>query len=145
MFCRNCGFELQDDARFCSKCGTAVDFVTNKTSEPEQTYGNLNENYSDYSYVQAEDNSAEKSALGGSVLKFGILGLVFSLTVFFSLLGLIFSSVALSKANAFKSAFGQTEGKATVGRSLGKAGLIVSIIMIAYLALCAIIGIAASL
>lgn len=144
MFCKNCGFELQEDAKFCSRCGTEVDFVAaNKNTEP--VYGTVTDPYGTYTYAQNQEEVEEKSELGGSVLKFGILGLVFSLTGILSLLGLIFSSVALSKANAFARIFGQTEGKATVGRKLGKAGLIVSIVLVSYFALCLILALASSL
>lgn len=66
---------------------------------------------------------------GKPALTFGILGLVFACTFYFSFLGIIFSAIGLGKAKAFRAAAGQLYGPAKVGKILATIGLIVGIIM----------------
>ena len=54
MFCRNCGAQLEDDAKFCSACGTAV-------NEEEQ--------------VKEEINMEELEKSSRSKLVAGLLGI----------------------------------------------------------------------
>lgn len=38
MFCKKCGFRLDDDANFCPKCGTTVsDDIKNRVSQQTDT------------------------------------------------------------------------------------------------------------
>ena len=67
--------------------------------------------------------------LASSVLKFGILGLVFSMLI--PLLGIIFSSIAMSKAKNYALTY-PLEGKAKTGKILGIIGLILSIVMMVF-------------
>ncbi len=119
MYCQFCGKEHADYVSFCPYCGMQV---SKGESVEEQVAV-------DPIYQR------EKDELGGEVLKFGILGLAFACSGLLSLLGLIFSIIARAKAGAFARRYGDTEGRATVGKHLGKAGLIVSIVITAYFAL----------
>ena len=37
MFCKSCGTQLNDGAKFCKNCGTAVTYVSEKKTAPENT------------------------------------------------------------------------------------------------------------
>ena len=84
-----------------------------------------------------EQNITETSTYEGPMgspapaLCWGILGLGFSITFWFSILGLIFSSVGINKAKRFMNFTGGAENtRVTVGRCLSIAGIIVSCVMI---------------
>jgi hypothetical protein len=66
---------------------------------------------------------------GKPALTFGILGIIFACTFYFSFLGIIFSAIGLGKAKAFRAAAGQLSGPAKVGKILSTIGLIVGIIL----------------
>ncbi len=116
MYCQFCGKEHADYVSFCPYCGMQI----GKSESVEEQV------------VVDPIYQREKDDLGGEVLKFGILGLAFACSGLLSLLGLIFSIIARAKAGAFARRYGDTEGRATVGKHLGKAGLIVSISLTAF-------------
>ena len=62
------------------------------------------------------------------VLVWGILGLSFACTFWLSLLGVIFSAVAKSKAASFYATYGQGSKQVKIGKNLATAGMIVGII-----------------
>ena len=43
MFCSNCGKKLSDDAKFCSFCGTQINYITSQTlmSEPSKDLSSI--------------------------------------------------------------------------------------------------------
>lgn len=61
MFCRNCGSELADDAKFCMNCGTKID------DEPEETLTDkvMNYNYKYKEYDRAALKQESKDAIKG--------------------------------------------------------------------------------
>lgn len=121
MFCKFCGNNLDDDAKFCTKCGKLVGDSSEKYNEPNERY--------------SAETEAVRNDLAGSILKFGIMGLAFGVCSFFlSFLGIIFSAIAKSKAKEYELAYGSTTGKATVGKNLATGGLIASIIFTAIVA-----------
>ncbi len=144
MFCKYCGNELPENANFCPKCGK-INEDASKDDENEITVlPSSEDNHEDIEVLEAEDPfKKEKTDLGGSILKFAILGLAFSLTVWFSLLGLIFSIVARNKVKEYISKFNETEGRATVGKSLSIAGLAVGITFTCLMSILVIVFIAA--
>ena len=111
MFCKNCGRQLDENENVCPVCGTVNGGET--AAAPTLEYG--------YDAVNAA-NEQMKSEMAGQALKWGILSLAFSASGFLSLLGFIFSFIAKSKALAYEQTFGMLEGKARVGRILGKVG-----------------------
>ena len=83
-----------------------------------------------------ENNNQVRQAPQGNpsnVLVFGILGLVFALST--GILGLIFSIIGLSKANNYISTYGDIANQVRIGKRLSIAGLIVSLVCIAFVAL----------
>ena len=74
-------------------------------------------------------------------LKWGIISLVFAATGCLSLLGFIFSFIAKSKALAYERTFGVLEGKARVGRILGKVGFGVGLAYTLYFGIAVLVGV----
>ncbi len=110
MYCRYCGAQIEDTARFCSACGQ------------EQMRAQEDIKFS-------SDFEAAKDQLSSQILTWGILSLAFSCTFIFSLIGFIFSFVAKSKVKMYVRQFGQVEYRSRVGRDLSTAGFIVGLIL----------------
>ena len=101
-----------------------------------------------YSTSPVDPRQQEKDDLGGSILKYAILGLAFGSTFWLAILGLAFTIVARAKLSTYVSKFYETEGRASVGKALSIAGLAVNItfLAISLLTVCTIaIGVAASM
>lgn len=131
MFCKYCGTKLMDDAVFCHACGKAtneqpasrVQIVYQPPVQPVQPV------FQQPVYqapIRPVYDPAEAEKLQNQALTFGILGLSLS---FLGVPGIIFSSIAGSRASALKKLTGQLTGKARTGHGLAKAGKIVGIVM----------------
>lgn len=134
MFCKNCGRQLDENENVCPVCGTVNGGET--ANAPTLEYG--------YDAV-AESNEQLKNSMAGQALTWGILSLAFSASGCLSLLGFIFSFIAKSKALAYERTFGILEGKAKVGRILGKVGFGVGLGMTIYMAFAVLVGVLAGL
>ncbi len=121
MFCKNCGTQLPDDARFCPNCGSDFQPVTPNSS------ANTAPQFAQSAQPAVADNS-------GSILTFGILGLAFGCSFWLSLLGIIFGRIAMSKARLYQVSIGPLSGKARTGSILGKVGFILGIVFTSILA-----------
>ncbi len=126
MFCKFCGSNLEDGANFCTNCGKVV---------VGDSYDNGGLEVEEISNVCDPVVDEQKSKSGRKVLKFGILGLAFGSSLYLSFLGLVFSIISKCKLKKYRSQYGDPSGAAKVGKHLGTAGLIVSIIFTAILAL----------
>ena len=130
MFCRHCGNELPDGTTFCLKCGKD-DSLENTAERDQGTDKGIS-----FEYVptnQAEDiYDSKRDKMASSILTFAIMGLAFGVSHYLSVLGLIFSVFSRSKLNKYLKQYSDTVGKATVGKHLGLAGLIISIVSTAY-------------
>ena len=135
MFCKNCGRQLDENENVCPVCGTVNGGETAAAASTLE-YG--------YNAVN-EANEQLKNGMAGQALTWGILSLAFSASGCLSLLGFIFSFIAKSKALAYEQTFGVLEGKARVGRILGKVGFGVGLGMTIYMALVFVIAVAAEL
>lgn len=111
MYCKNCGAQIELNDKFCPSCGTAQ--AETPTAEPEIL--------PDPAKEQKKDEAA------GEVLKWGIIGLAFSLSGILSLLGWIFSAKARKLRRAYESEYGEVTGRALVGKILGNVGFGVGI------------------
>ncbi len=135
MFCKNCGRQLDENENVCPVCGTVNGGETAAaTSTLEYGYNAVN-----------EANEQLKNSMAGQALIWGILSLAFSASGCLSLLGFIFSFIAKSKALAYERTFGVLEGKAKVGRILGKVGFGVGLGMTIYMAFAVLVGVIAGL
>lgn len=135
MFCKNCGRQLDENENVCPVCGTVNGGETAATA-PTLEYG--------YNAVN-EANEELKNSMAGQALTWGILSLAFSASGCLSLLGFIFSFIAKSKALAYERTFGILEGKAKVGRILGKVGFGVGLGMTIYMGFAVLLGFAIGL
>ena len=137
MFCKYCGNELTEEARFCNKCGKIID---NESTQEEKTdkefdfFSDANEpvQTSSKDFHNAQEDKAKEKA-GEEILKFSILGLAFGSTFFLSFLGIIFSYIARGKIKRYKRKYGETNGRASVGKGLNIGGMILSWISMAYI------------
>ena len=134
MFCKNCGRQLDENENVCPVCGTVNGGETAATSTLEYGYDAV-----------TEANEQLKNGMAGQALTWGILSLAFSASGCLSLLGFIFSFIAKSKALAYEQTFGVLEGKARVGRILGKVGFGVGLGMTIYMAFAVFVGVLAGL
>ena len=134
MFCKNCGRQLDEGETLCPACGTVN--ATEATADKAVSY--------EYSAVDTA-NQLLKDEMAGQTLKWGILSLAFAASGCLSLLGFIFSFIAKSKALAYEQTFGVLEGKARVGRILGKVGFGVGLGMTIYMAFAVFVGVIAGL
>ena len=134
MFCKNCGRQLDEGENVCPVCGTVNGGET--ATAPTLEYG--------YDAVN-EANEQLKNGMAGQALTWGILSLAFSASGCLSLLGFIFSFIAKSKALAYEQTFGVLEGKARVGRILGKVGFGVGLGMTIYMGFAVFVGVLAGL
>ena len=118
MNCKHCGAFLPEGTRFCTSCGAEV---VDEAVQPryEQQY----ESYEAPAYSQPASSETSKS-----VLTWGILGLAFGVSFLLSILGIIFSAIAKSKAKNYLAANGVLDGKARTGNGLATGGLIAGII-----------------
>ena len=117
MYCKYCGTDVAEGARFCENCGAAIE-GTVETPTP---------------FID-DEFEVQKNALGGSVFALGLTGLIFSNTSL-ALLGIILSAVGLGKARKYKRFAGVLEGRAKAGLILSKVGLAVGIATLLLLAL----------
>lgn len=135
MFCKSCGAPLNQGESFCPNCGAPV----LAGGQPACTNPNLG-----YGTAQTQiDPNWPKAGDAVPAMVFGIVSLCFALSIYFSLLGVIFGAVALAKVNRYLDRGGAVNGFSKTGRGLGLAGLIVGIVgsvfwtLIFLLAMCA--------
>ena len=108
MNCQNCGANV-DGKAFCPQCGAQV-------QAPAQPSYNYNTGYNQPAAPQGNPTN---------VLVFGIIGLALSTM---GIVGLIFSIIALKKANNYIATYGNISNQVRIGSRLAIAGLVVSII-----------------
>ena len=135
MFCKNCGRQLDEGENVCPVCGTVNGGETSAAATTVE-----------YSFdAVGEANEQLKNSMAGQALTWGILSLAFSASGCLSLLGFIFSFIAKSKALAYEQTFGILEGKARVGRILGKVGFGLGLGMTIYMGIAFFVGLLAGL
>ena len=131
MYCQKCGYEVKEGTKFCPICG----------QEQMAAQAGSAKNFSTPIYMAEQDTTEKKDSLAGSILTWGILSLAFSVSGCLAILGFIFSFIAKGKVKQYVELYGETEGRASVGKGLSKAGFIVGIIMTIYMILCFVFGI----
>ena len=114
MFCKNCGKEIADGARFCASCGASVE------SEPK-TNGPINN-------VASDHDMAVRSDASRSILIFGILSVAFSSSFWLAIVGWILGGICKNKVREYEAHFGPVSGMAKVGKYLGVGGFIGGIV-----------------
>ena len=135
MFCRNCFRHLEEGETLCPACGTV--------NESASSTGTVTAGIETEAVPFVDEEL--KTKMSALALKWGIISLVFAATGCLSLLGFIFSFIAKSKALAYERTFGVLEGKARVGRILGKVGFGVGLGMTIYMGFAVFVGVLAGL
>lgn len=97
MFCRNCGTNLSDGARFCSKCGQKVEYVAQGAGM--NTSPNIGINTSSNMYNGQPVNSGNYNQNKPKKKHTALIAVAIVLGGIFLLLGIVFISAALSKGD----------------------------------------------
>lgn len=144
MYCKACGATLPEGAHFCSDCGAPVTALPELTPDPEPPkaaplsdlpeptapmYAPAAEEAAEAAPVYAEPVAVLPQSEVDSIFNWGVAGLVCSFLV--SVLGIIFSAIAISKAKRMRQTYGFLPQQANTGRGMGIAGLIVGIVLTA--------------
>ena len=126
MYCQRCGKEIPDNTIFCPYCSAeqGLNYPNQTAAAPVQP-----------APVNPYANDPQASADASPVLVWGILGIAFASSFYLSFLGIIFSAIGRSKANAYLAKYGMVFGKSKVGSILSKVGLILGIVMTVFLIL----------
>ena len=112
MYCKYCGAQLPEEAKFCTACGK-------EQEETETTPIKIQEPVID---PAANIDAKTRRDMRNSILVWGILSISFATTMFISWLGFIFSFIAKAKAAKYQKMFGVLDWQAKVGNHLAKAG-----------------------
>lgn len=146
-FCSICGNQLEDNARFCSKCGSPIAAPTESTpAEPVYSTPVYAPIYNAPAVIP--EVTGKTKALGFVGMGLGIGGLVFAvLGILYTLIGMDFDGLGFGFSIVF-SIFsmplsvvgrilagksidgGNTSGVCRAGTGLGLAGIIVSCVML---------------
>ena len=121
MFCKYCGNELPDGTTFCPKCGSDDTPVTTEKSDTE-----IKNDTTFECVLETVPKDVTKDSLASKILAFAIIGLAFACSLYLSFVGVVFSLISRSKLKKYIKNYGDTEGKATVGKHLGLVAMIVS-------------------
>ena len=143
MFCNSCGASLPDGAKYCTACGAPVlPEAPVLTPDPEPAkaapimdapqptapmYTPVTESAPEYAApVYASPDSLIPPGVADSVFNWGLAGLICSLLI--SVLGIIFSAIAMSKAKHCLNDYGFLPQQARNGRTMGIIGLVIGIV-----------------
>lgn len=154
-FCKNCGSELKEGARFCEQCGTPVQQAPQAPEQPAYNYQQSTYNYQEqpaynyqqpaYNYQQQPEQPAPAPAQSGDAKGAMIMSIIGLALSELGIPGIILCAIAKGKVKKAEAA-GATGGMVKVGKILSKIGMIVSIVMTVIWAIYffAIVGLAAS-
>ena len=142
MFCKSCGASLPDGAKFCTACGAPViPDAPVLTPDPAPTRAEpILDMPEPTAPVYAAPEAIVPQNIVDSILTWGIVGLVCSFV--FSILGIVFSAIAMSKSKRCLNEYGYLPQQAKTGRTCGIVGLVLGIIftVIGILALIVVIA-----
>ncbi|MBQ7387617.1 MAG: zinc ribbon domain-containing protein [Clostridia bacterium] len=139
MFCKYCGNELPEEANFCPKCGKTIENEAAHEEAPAQAL-NVTEIFGEEAVLAAERERA-RDELGGKILRNSIMGLAFASSFILSVVGLIFSIIARCQVKEYTRKYGETSGRASVGKGLSIGGLAFSIFAMVYMFICVLYGV----
>ena len=122
MYCAHCGNEMPSDAKFCEKCGKIV-APSDRLGADDVATATCGEHCA----CNCQDNQ-KRDKLAGKILKFAIMGLAFGITGVLSILGFVFACLARKNVKKYVKLFGETNGRASVGKGINVAAMILSCI-----------------
>lgn len=125
MFCHKCGHELPAEAKFCTRCGTAVNKVEPRENIPNRDYVPTVQvrTQSTCAVKSAPQVQVEKKPIGVSVtsLVFGILSLLlFPLGLILGLVAVICGGIGLKRSSS---------GMASAGLAMGIIGIVLGVVV----------------
>lgn len=119
MYCKYCGNEYENGAKFCPSCGARTD------SEPT-----FDKKFDTYTYTPSPDADDEvKASKARKILTLGICSLAFACSFWFSIVGWIIAGIARANVREYEALYGPAGGMAKVGKHLSLGGLIGGIVM----------------
>ena len=136
MFCKHCGSNLPDGASFCVTCSKKI-----TTDTPYAQDFTFNTTDTDFSFDSSPQPQApqpkdeERDAHGGRILCFAILALALSASLYLAPIGTVFYILARINLGKYIAKYGETEGRASVGKALSIAALPVNIVMMVCISL----------
>ncbi len=143
MFCKHCGSNLPEGASFCVTCGKkiSVESTYGATDGQGYTYAQNDFNFNNGADVSFEIaptapvRDEARDAHGGKILTLAILALAFSLSFYLAFIGTVFFILCKVQLGKYLAKYGETEGRASVGKALSIAALPVNIVMVVCLTL----------
>lgn len=121
MFCRNCGFQVEDGAVFCPKCGTQIATPQNAPQpNPTQPFTNAPGGYQPNPYGTPQPATAQGSPFNSAEMRtYLVMGIVAIAAIIYAVLAIIclvriFDSVEAA-INAFSSFSGVLSAVGTIG------------------------------
>ena len=105
MFCKYCGKEIVDGAKFCASCGANIE---EKTSEPVTPTVNVG--------LKVDSKNEARDSAARSILTLGICSLAFSCSFYFSFVGWILGGICRSYVRDYEARFGYVSGAGENGR-----------------------------
>ena len=116
MYCSNCGALATQGARFCQSCGAPL-------TQP-------NYNYAPPPQAPSLADEEKRKKLASHALFFGIAGALLSYLGISSILGIIFSIIALIKSKQYTNSYTDEPDDIKTGRMLGIIGAIWGMVML---------------
>ncbi len=138
MYCKSCGAPLTDGAKFCTACGAPVMQLTPVPEPPKAApildmpeptapmYTPVPETAPEPPAVYAMPEAVIPQSTVDSIFTWGLVGLICSLVI--SVLGIVFSAIAMGKARHCLNEYGFLPQQAKTGRTLGIIGLVLGIL-----------------
>ena len=115
-YCPNCGNPLEENASFCTKCGSAVQNQENNTYNNNNNgynnynngYNNYNNGYNNYYNQNVNQPPIQNTSTPKTALVLGILGIVFAFI--FALVGHILTIIGIVIGNKEKNTMNYSTG-----------------------------------
>lgn len=140
MFCKNCGTENTDEAKFCKNCGQPMEEV-----QPEQTAEPVTEEVQAAETADSVTDDSEIPESTGTAIASMILGIASIVLCCSSFLGLIAGIIAIVLAQKERNSGRAENGYVKAGLICGIIGAILSALVLIYYIVVLIIGGTASI
>ena len=136
MFCRNCGTENEEGAKFCKSCGSPLETSVDTTFVKQTENNNASQDRSMYKYNY---NSGDSDATVSMIM--GIISIVMCSS---SIIAIGLGIAAIVMANKAKKQ-GSQSGNITAGNICGIIGICLGVICTLYYLLAFVFGIIAAI
>lgn len=140
MYCKYCGANIPDDAKFCTSCGKELASVPTADKKIEADGAQGSTVYPETVDItrpieeinKQKEYEAKRSSLANKILESSIIGLAtaYVIPLVGSIIGIIFALISRKKINQYTEAYGEPTGKAKIGKFLSLGALLLSILNI---------------